>query len=90
MSHIGDPQMPKTSNITVRVKPVTKQRLEALANAVNRSKSYVIEEALEQYLDVNEWQIQGIVQALAEADSPEAVFVDHDEVLARWEAKIAR
>ena len=79
--------MLKAANITVRVKPATKKRLESLASATKRSKSYVIEEALELYLDVNEWQIAGIVQALAEAEKPETVFVDHDEVLAQWEAK---
>lgn len=82
--------MLKATSVTVRVKPTTKTRLEALALATRRSKSYVIEEALELYLDVNEWQIDGIVQALAEADRPDAVFVDHDEVLAKWEAKVAR
>ena len=82
--------MLKAASVTVRVKPTTKTRLEALAHATRRSKSYVIEEALEQYLDLNEWQIDGIVQALTEADRPDSVFVDHDEVLAKWEAKIAR
>ena len=82
--------MLKAASVTVRVKPTTKTRLEALARATRRSQSYVIEEALELYLDVNEWQIDGIVQALTEADSPDAVFVDHDEVLAKWEAKVAR
>ena len=81
--------MIKTASVTVRVKPSTKTRLEALANATKRSKSYVIEEALERYLDVNEWQIEGITKALAEADKPDAVFVDHDEVLAKWENKLA-
>ena len=81
--------MLKATSVTVRVKPAIKTRLETLAQATKRSKSYVIEEALELYLDVNEWQIDGIAQALAEADRPDAVFVDHDEVLAKWEAKIA-
>lgn len=82
--------MLKAASVTVRVKPTTKKRLEVLANATKRSKSYVIEEALEMYLDVNEWQIEGISQALTEADNPNADFVDHDEVLAKWEAKVAR
>jgi predicted transcriptional regulator len=81
--------MVKAASVTVRVKPSTKTRLEALADATRRSKSYVIEEALEQYLDVNEWQIEGIAKALAEADKPDAVFVDHNEVLAKWEKKLA-
>jgi hypothetical protein len=40
-------------------------------------------------MDVNEWQTKGIQEALLEADNPGAVFVDHDEVLATWEAKVA-
>lgn len=82
--------MLKAASLTVRVKPETRIRLDNLARVTRRSKSYVIEEALEQYLDVNEWQIRGIQDALIEADSPGAVFEDHDEVIAKWEAKVAR
>lgn len=82
--------MLKAASLTVRVKPDTRTRLDNLARITRRSKSYVIEEALEQYLDVNEWQIKGIQDALLEAESPGAVFEDHDEVLAKWEAKVAR
>jgi predicted transcriptional regulator len=78
--------MLKTASLTVRVKPDTRNRLDNLARITRRSKSFV----MEQYLDVNEWQIKGIQDALNEADSPGAVFVDHDEVLATWEAKVAR
>ena len=52
--------MLKAANVKVRVKPATKKRLDTLANATKRSKSYVVEEVLELYLDVNEWQIDGI------------------------------
>lgn len=82
--------MLKAASFTVRVKPDTRSRIETLARTINRSKSYVIEEALERYLDVNEWQVKGIQDALIEADSHEAIFVDHDEVLAQREAKLAR
>lgn len=40
------------------------------------------------YSKVNEWQISGIHVALTEADSSDADFIDHDEVLARWEKKM--
>jgi len=66
--------MIKAASLTVRVKPDTKRRLDALARTSQRSKSYVIEEALEQYLDVNEWQIREIQDALTEAGEPDAVF----------------
>ncbi len=41
--------MLKTANLTVRVKPDTRNRIETLVRITRRSKSYVIEEALEQY-----------------------------------------
>ena len=82
--------MLKAASLTVRVKPDTRSRIEILARATRRSKSYVIEEALEQYLDVNEWQVKGIQDALIEADSHDAIFVDHDEVITQREAKLAR
>lgn len=82
--------MLKAASLTVRVKPETRKRLDALARVTRRSKSFVIEEALEQYLAVNEWQIQGIQEALATADSPDAEWVDHDEVVADLEARVAR
>lgn len=75
--------MIKASSSTVRVKPETKRRLAALARDTRRSESLVIEEALEQYLEVNEWQLKGIEEAVSEADAPDALFVDHEEVLAR-------
>jgi predicted transcriptional regulator len=82
--------MLKAASLTVRVKPETRTRLDALARVTRRSKSFVIEEALEQYLAVNEWQIQGLQEALAAADSPDAEWVDHDKVVADLEARVAR
>ena len=82
--------MLKAASLTVRVKPETRKRLDVLARVTRRSKSFVIEEALEQYLAVNEWQIQGTQEALAAADSPDAEWVEHDEVVADLEARVAR
>ncbi len=82
--------MLKAASLTVRVKPDTRNRLDNLARITRRSKSYVIEEALEHYLDVNEWQVKGIQEALTEADIPGADFTDHDDVVALWEARVAR
>jgi predicted transcriptional regulator len=79
--------MLKAASLTVRVKPETRSRLDSLVRVTHRSKSYVIEEALVHYLDVNEWQIKGIQDALEDADRPGTDFTDHDEVLAHWEAK---
>jgi predicted transcriptional regulator len=81
--------MLKAAKMTVRVKPSTRVRIDELARVTKRSKSYVIEEALEQYLEVNEWQTKGIVEAMAEADNPDAKWVNHQDLLAKLEAKVA-
>jgi len=52
--------------------------------------SFVAEEALEAYLSVNEWQVKGILDAVNEADSPNADFADHAEVNAKWEASVLK
>ncbi|PKN16419.1 MAG: CopG family transcriptional regulator [Deltaproteobacteria bacterium HGW-Deltaproteobacteria-23] len=81
--------MLKASTITVRLTPTTRTRINHLAKATRRSNAYVIEEALEQYLELNEWQVKGIETALEEADKVDAVWVDHDDLLARLEARVA-
>ena len=82
--------MQKAAAINLRIEPGIKARLEKLAKATNRSKSFLVGNALETYLDVNEWQIKGIIDALQEAESPTAEWIDHEDIKARWEAKRAQ
>lgn len=82
--------MQKAAAINLRIEPSIKTRLEKLAKVTNRSKSFIIGNALESYLDVNEWQIQGILEALQEAESPTAEWISHDELKAKWETKRAQ
>lgn len=53
--------------MTIRVDRKTKTRLEKLAKAMDRTKSYVAAEALRTFIDLNEWQIGEIKAALEEA-----------------------
>lgn len=55
--------------MTVRVDRKTKSRVEKLAKAMERTKSYVAAEAIRAYVDLNEWQIGEIKAALKEADA---------------------
>jgi len=64
--------MPSTT-FTVRVEPEVKKRLEKLAKSTGRSRSFLAAEALDQYLDVNEWQVAGVKQAMASLDRGEGV-----------------
>lgn len=57
-----------STTFTVRVGRTVKRRLEKLAESTGRSRSFLAAEALNAYLDVNEWQIAGIRKAMASLD----------------------
>ena len=48
----------------MRVDRLMKRRLEKLADSTGRSRSFLAAEALTNYLDVNEWQVAGIREAM--------------------------
>jgi predicted transcriptional regulator len=53
--------------MTVRVEPRTRKALDGIASALDRDRSYVVNEALQSYIDVQKWQIDHIQQGLREA-----------------------
>jgi RHH-type transcriptional regulator, rel operon repressor / antitoxin RelB len=66
--------------MTIRVDRKTKTRLEKLAKAMERTKSYVAAEAIRAFVDLNEWQITEIKASLQEADAGD--FASEKEVQA--------
>jgi RHH-type rel operon transcriptional repressor/antitoxin RelB len=62
-----------SATFTVRVDQKVKRRLEKLAVSTGRSRSYLAAEAINEYLDVNEWQIAGIKRAIASLDRGEGI-----------------
>jgi RHH-type rel operon transcriptional repressor/antitoxin RelB len=57
-----------STTMTIRLEPELKERLERLAEATQRSKSFLAAEALRDFVELNEWQIQEINEAIKEAD----------------------
>lgn len=76
-----------STTLTIRLEPELKQRLDQLANATHRSKSFLAAEALRDFVELNEWQIGEIRDALEEADAedfaPESAV---RETLKKWGA----
>jgi RHH-type transcriptional regulator, rel operon repressor / antitoxin RelB len=70
-----------TATLTVQLTDADKERLEALADSTGRSLSSLAEEALAEYLAVNEWQISGIKAAIEDLERGERI--EHDAVR-RW------
>jgi RHH-type rel operon transcriptional repressor/antitoxin RelB len=52
-----------STTFNVRVDPVIKKRLEKLAKSTGRSRSFLAAEAINEYLELNEWQVAGIQKA---------------------------
>lgn len=75
----------ETTTLTLRVPTDMKERLDKLANATHRSKSYLAGEALRQYIDLEAWQIGEIQQAITEADTNDfASDADFDAVVRKY------
>jgi RHH-type transcriptional regulator, rel operon repressor / antitoxin RelB len=62
-----------TAVITTRINAALRTRLDALARATKRSKSFLAAEAIAAYVELNEWQIGEITAGLDELDSGEAL-----------------
>ena len=65
--------MASTTTFTVRVDESVKERLEKLAERTGRSRSFLAAEAINEYLDLNEWQVAGIKEAMASMDRGEGI-----------------
>jgi RHH-type rel operon transcriptional repressor/antitoxin RelB len=55
--------------MTVRVEPRTRKALDGIATALDRDRTYVVNQALEAYIDVHQWHIEHIEQGLREAEA---------------------
>jgi RHH-type transcriptional regulator, rel operon repressor / antitoxin RelB len=55
--------------INVRVPEALYGKIEALAAATSRTKSYLTLEALTNYVEQESWQVRDIHEAIAEADA---------------------
>lgn len=77
-----------TENMSVRITPETRERLDRIAASLDRSRNWLVAEAIEQYLDLYQWQTELIETRLQKAESGEAHVVPHADVMDRIEAKI--
>lgn len=74
-----------SATMTIRLEQEIKLRLERLAEATQRSKSFLAAEAIRDFLDLNEWQVREIEQALDEADREEFASDETVEtVFGKW------
>ena len=76
----------KREQVSFKLATNTKQRLEALAAATRRTRTFVLEEAINQYLDLNEWQLKCIEEGLEDAKAGR--FIDSETLIKKLEKRI--
>lgn len=82
-AHNADSTMSTT--MTIRLEPELKQRLDKLSEVTHRSKSFLAAEALRDFVELNEWQLQEITSAVKEADAEDfASEQSVAETLGKW------
>ena len=69
-----------STTMTIRLDDAVRDRLDQLAEATQRSKSFLAAEAIRAFVETNEWQIGEIRAALREADAGD--FAGDKEVAA--------
>ncbi|MBD2201472.1 ribbon-helix-helix protein, CopG family [Calothrix sp. FACHB-1219] len=74
-------------NITFRIDSEKKATLDAIAAGINRDRSYVLNQAIDAYLEMHQWQLKEIQKGIAEAEIVD--FATDEEVEATF-AKLTR
>lgn len=68
--------------ITLTIKRDLSKRLENVAKVTKQSKSSLANQAIDEFLTVQEWHIQAIKEGIAAADKGD--IVNHEEALAEF------
>jgi predicted transcriptional regulator len=71
--------------MTIRLEPELKSRLDKLSAATRRSKSFLAAEAVREFVEINEWQIEEIENAIKEANADDfSTEQELQAVLNKW------
>jgi predicted transcriptional regulator len=74
--------------ISFRIDDGNKEAVDLLAKEMDRDRSYVLNEAIRCYLEIQNWQVEHIKRAIAKADAGEfAPDEEVDAAFARWKQK---
>jgi len=72
--------MRKTPSVTVRLSPELDKQVADVARALDRPASWVIEQAIKDFVAVQEWHLAAIQEGIRDAEAGRVV--SHDEVAA--------
>ncbi|NOU14646.1 MAG: ribbon-helix-helix protein, CopG family [Methylococcaceae bacterium] len=72
-----------TEAFTIRAETNIVHMLDNLAGSLDRSRNYLVNQAIKEYLEAHAWQVEKITKGIAAADRGE--LVDHDDVVREME-----
>lgn len=75
-----------TEAFTVRAEADIVHQLDHMADSLDRSRNYLVNQAIKEYLASHAWQIEKVTQGIAAADRGE--LVEHDDMMRELEELI--
>ena len=72
--------MTKTLPVSIRLEADLNDKIAHIAAALDRPKSWVIEQAVRDFVAVQEWQLSAIDEGIKEAD--DGKLIPHEDVVA--------
>ena len=84
------PAMQKQANnkktVSFRLDAEKAAELDELGKAQARDRTFLLNEAVDAYLDVQRWQLAHIKESIRQADS--GMGIPHEELLAKWRRRL--
>jgi len=76
-----------SQTVSVRLEDNILKQLDMMAKAADRSRAWLLAQAVKQYVEHEAWQVEAIQRALDKLECGKGRFAEHDEVvqwLAGW------
>ncbi|HZE86854.1 MAG TPA: ribbon-helix-helix domain-containing protein [Methylomirabilota bacterium] len=78
----------QSESLHARVPHALLEELDRIASGIGRSRNWVFNEAIKQYLDIQQWQTELIEQRLIESENSKAKFVAHNKIMKKYEKRL--
>lgn len=69
-----------TGRMSVSVTPEKQEKLDAIANSLDRSRNWLVNQAIDYYIEIYDWQTKKIQERLDIASGKNAQFHSSDNV----------
>jgi predicted transcriptional regulator len=65
--------------LTIRTDDTTVEKLDYIAQSLDRNRNWVVNEAISQYLDMHAWRLEHITQGIADTDAGRSITISELE-----------